>query len=160
MQILLVSALFTLNINPAVEVEFPTEKGKTYQVQRTWNMEDPSWEDVKDPVAGTGEPHSIFVREEKTHAFFRVVTVDSAQKPQAPNPPGHSDSEEDKDNGDDEEQNDNESANHFTGFMKVHHDAPIGPVMHEGSGILDAARFSAETLPNLDVKAVEILIKD
>ena len=148
MQALLLSALITLNINPAVEVEFPTEKGDVYQVQRTWNIDEPNWEDIKEPVAGTGNAESIFVTKQKAHAFFRIVTIDSPKTPQGPTPPDPSAPDEEADDL------------LFKGFMKIHNDEPIGEVLHEGTGLLDAARFNAERIPALKVKAVEVRVKE
>lgn len=63
------------NIYTAIELEFPTEVGRVYRIQRSADLEE--WEDWGQLVLGNGEVFQLF-RSIKTEGrgFFRVLTSD------------------------------------------------------------------------------------
>ncbi len=63
----------SISIYTAVELEFPTEVGRIYQVQSSEDLEE--WEDMGDKILGNGEHYQLF-RSTRTEdrKFFRVLT--------------------------------------------------------------------------------------
>ncbi len=60
-------------IYTAVELEFPTEVGRIYQVQGSQDLEE--WEDIGDKILGNGEPYQLFQSTRtEDRKFFRVLT--------------------------------------------------------------------------------------
>ena len=67
----------TLRIFPAVELEFSTEAGQSYQIQYSSNLV--SWIAYGTPVAGTGSNFSLLVSTRDTERrFFRLAPTDLA----------------------------------------------------------------------------------
>lgn len=65
-----------VRLNPAVEFLFYTEAGKTYQIQSTQDLGNPSWTNVGAPIAGGDDIiQTFFSLAGKSEEFYRVVEV-------------------------------------------------------------------------------------
>jgi hypothetical protein len=69
-----------LNIHTAIEVEFPTESGKVYQLQGSSNLVD--WSAIGDPVFGVGRPVSrTFSTRSGANVVFQSYRLDVTAGP-------------------------------------------------------------------------------
>ncbi len=69
-----------LTIHTAIEVEFPTEKGKVYQLQGSSNLLD--WSSIGDSVFGSGRPvNRIFSTRNGDEVLFQSYRLDTSDAP-------------------------------------------------------------------------------
>ncbi len=63
----------SLTIHQAVEIEVPTEKGRSYQIQASADLQ--TWVSLGDPFRGTGEIETKSLRAQSSGQFFRSVQI-------------------------------------------------------------------------------------
>jgi hypothetical protein len=69
-----------LEIYPAIELVFPTQLGATYQLQYSVNLTD--WTNTGEPLQGIGlKLYQLVSTRDKQHAYYRFVTMPSAERP-------------------------------------------------------------------------------
>lgn len=65
-----------MTVSPALAVEYTTEAGRFYQLQRSIDLDPDNWEDVGPALEGNGEPvQALFSFEDSARQFYRVVEL-------------------------------------------------------------------------------------
>lgn len=62
-----------LSVYPAIEIEFPTKAGESYQLEVSSNLQ--TWAPFGDVFVGTGQPYARFIAAREQASFLRAVIV-------------------------------------------------------------------------------------